>query len=255
MPILVNGTSGNDFINLYNDLRGSFEVWAGGGDDTVVGGPQWDLLIGGDGNDHLQGEGGDDTLYGWTGDDWLFGGDGNDTLAGGDGNDGLLGGRGSDTLDGGAGNDGFNAGRGRDTMTGGAGADTFYFTTDDVVTTRFGGGPFNWTRTSFETDRITDFDTTGADADAIDLGSILRFNSSYANGWDPANTAADAIAQGYIYWLQSGAGPTLQTTIYVDLNAGLHMPTPVIIGGPSDLAIVTLDGVSANQLNASHFVV
>jgi len=59
MPILVNGTSGDDFINLTNDLRGSFEVWAGDGRDSVHGSAQSDLIYGGGGNDWLQGEGGD----------------------------------------------------------------------------------------------------------------------------------------------------------------------------------------------------
>ena len=45
-------------------------VWAGGGNDTVIGNT---------GNDYLQGQQGDDQLYGNGGDDHLIGGAGNDT--------------------------------------------------------------------------------------------------------------------------------------------------------------------------------
>jgi hypothetical protein len=254
MPI-INGTPQRDVIDLFNDPRFGLEVWAGGGDDTVYGSPQADLIIGGTGEDFLQGNEGDDTLYGWTEDDWLFGGRGNDTLAGGDGNDGLLGGRGDDTIDGGAGNDGFNGGLGRDTMTGGSGIDTYHFTDDDVITVVYQGGPFRFERKRVDTDVITDFDTTGADADVLDMHEILKYHSNYVHRLDPANTAADAIARGYVYWVESGSGATLKTTVYADLNAGVHQPQPVIIGGQGDLALVELHGVAASQLNASHFVI
>lgn len=254
MPI-INGTPQRDVIDLFNDPRFGLEVWAGGGDDTVYGSPQADLIIGGTGEDFLQGNDGDDTLYGWTEDDWLFGGRGNDTLVGGDGNDGLLGGRGGDTMDGGAGNDGFNGGLGRDTMTGGSGIDTYYFTDDDIYTVEYRGGPFRWTRERVDTDVITDFDTTGADADTLDIHEITKYHSNYVNRLDPANTAADAIARGYVYWIESGTGATLKTTVYVDPGAGIHHPGPPSFGAHADFALVELQGVSASQLNASHFVI
>jgi len=93
----------------------SFEVNAGGGDDTVTvsravpipitlrGGPGNDNLSGGSGADKLIGGEGNDRLVGRAGDDSLFGGNGDDTLIGCSGNDILRGGPGTDVLHGGAG--------------------------------------------------------------------------------------------------------------------------------------------------------
>jgi hypothetical protein len=174
---------------------------------------------------------------------------------GGDGNDGLRGNGGNDRMYGDDGYDEFNGDRGYDTMTGGAGVDTYNFSGDDVVISVYQGGPFRWERLSFETDIITDFDTSGPDSDKLDLGSILMWHSTYGDAGSLRNTAADAIAQGYIYWLESGSGATLKTTVYVDLDGGAHLPVPMASGGPSDLAIVDLAGVSAAQINAGDFFV
>jgi hypothetical protein len=72
---------------------------------------------------------------------------------------------------------------------------------------------------------------------------------------DPANTAADAIARGYVDWIESGLGATLKTTVYVDPNAGAHHPGPPSFGPHADFALVELRGVAANQINASHFII
>ncbi|MGE0066333.1 MAG: hypothetical protein AB7T48_03175 [Solirubrobacterales bacterium] len=93
----------------------SFEVNAGGGDDsvnvspkipapvTLRGGPGNDRLLGGAAADKLIGGPGDDILYGRGGDDWIFGGSGDDMIYGGSGNDRLLGGSGLNTYSGGSG--------------------------------------------------------------------------------------------------------------------------------------------------------
>jgi len=314
MAILINGTSGDDLIDLRNDLRGGFEVWAGEGNDRIYGSPQSDLIIGGDDDDTIDGGDGNDTVYGWDGDDWASGGLGNDTLIGGEGNDhlegdawGKVGGDdtlmggggddglwgnggddtliggdgvdhlwgvhgndllfgedGSDMLAGGPGNDAIEGGEGwdqlvghagHDTLTGGSGRDTFVYTDLDVITVRFGGGGIEWTRKIFEIDRITDFEVAGPEADRFELTWLIDAHTSYPGDVHGGNMAADAIAQGYIYWLQTGSGATLKTTVYVDPNGGFHLPTPIVPGGPSDFAIATLDGVAANQLDASHFIV
>jgi Ca2+-binding RTX toxin-like protein len=95
----------------------SFEVNAGGGDDSVIispkiaapatlrGGPGNDRLRGGAGADKLVGGVGDDALLGAGGDDWLYGGPGEDWLFGGAGEDRLVGGPDADFLHGGPGND------------------------------------------------------------------------------------------------------------------------------------------------------
>lgn len=92
---------GDDFIWFQNPYS-TTQVYAGGGNDTV---------IGSDGPNHFLGEAGDDRLagtyrvYGRGDPDWLEGGEGNDILHGGDGDDLLEGGAGSDVLIGDLGDD------------------------------------------------------------------------------------------------------------------------------------------------------
>ncbi|MCG7533927.1 calcium-binding protein [Pseudoalteromonas sp. OOF1S-7] len=78
-------------------------IWAGSGDDEVMGGRGADRLFGGAGNDELRGFSGRDKLVGGIGDDTLLGGDDKDVLEGKEGNDILAGGTGYDTLNGGSG--------------------------------------------------------------------------------------------------------------------------------------------------------
>ena len=117
-------------------------IYAGGGDDEVLGGANGDSIDGGAGNDILYGLAGDDTLTGGQGGDTLYGGNHNDTLYGGEGsdllegesgNDTLTGGMGSDTLKGGEGNDTLTGGEGADTLQGGIGDDVFHADTLDSV--------------------------------------------------------------------------------------------------------------------------
>jgi Ca2+-binding RTX toxin-like protein len=138
------GTGFSDKIYVDRGFWGYWEtVYAGGGDDTVIGGGKadelWgddgdDSLYGGGGNDHLYGEFGKDTLNGADGNDYLlggaqndqlFGGAGEDSLYGETGNDYLYGGDDSDYLDGGTANDTLDGGAGADVMHGGTGDDTY----------------------------------------------------------------------------------------------------------------------------------
>nr|WP_315383955.1 calcium-binding protein [uncultured Sphingomonas sp.] len=131
------------------------KIYAGDGNDTIVGGAGADILYGeagddlilgfagadviygGDGNDILYGEdlGYDnsssyDTLYGQRGNDILYGGGRNDKLDGGDGNDILYGGADDDSLIGGSGDDILYGddlnNSGNDKLSGGAGNDQLY---------------------------------------------------------------------------------------------------------------------------------
>jgi Ca2+-binding RTX toxin-like protein len=91
-------------------FMGAGTVFAGGGDDRLIGLSGDDHFTGGAGNDLLEGGAGNDTLVGdgdagAAGNDLLFGNAGNDVLVGGGGNDSLWGGAGADRLDGG---DGFD---------------------------------------------------------------------------------------------------------------------------------------------------
>lgn len=204
----INGTLGHDALtgtaagDLMHGLGGDDTVNGGGGSDTLYGGDGADLVGGGSGNDYASGGIGNDTVIGGSGQDTLFGDDGFDTLDGGSGNDyldggaghdRLVGGDGSDQMFGGDGNDRlyggdgrniFNGGTGNDTMyswlddspdtlTGGADSDVFFFSTNDPDNT-----PADW-------GTITDFDSTGADGDKIDLSDeyhlgVLTFLGSGA---------------------------------------------------------------------------
>lgn len=118
-----------------------FNVWAGGGNDTVI--VSTDLtsnfittrIDGGDGDDFLQasytrdtitGGNGHDTVYSGEGNDWVDGGSGDDFLQGGTGNDTLLGSAGWDQLIGADGNDHLDGGDHTDRMWGGMGDDYLF---------------------------------------------------------------------------------------------------------------------------------
>jgi hypothetical protein len=93
IPILdITSGAGNDAINVHHPHVVGALVYAGGGNDYVLGTDRGDRLNGGAGNDFVEGSGGGDLLYGETGDDWLYGGDGNDHIVGGTGYDHIYGG-------------------------------------------------------------------------------------------------------------------------------------------------------------------
>jgi VCBS repeat-containing protein len=133
-------TDGNDSETLTDaseiiaTFDGTDTVYAGGGNDKLIGGADVDTFYGQAGNDHLYGYRGNDTLDGGDGDDILYGGIGDDTLAGGAGNDAIYGGVGNDTISTGSGNDTVIGSLGDDTITvngagnksidGGSGTDT-----------------------------------------------------------------------------------------------------------------------------------
>ncbi|MCK9983854.1 MAG: hypothetical protein AzoDbin1_00326, partial [Azoarcus sp.] len=112
-----------------------------GAADAIYAGKGDDFLVGGLGNDILFGEAGEDTLWGdgfdngTPGNDYLDGGLGNDVLLGNGGDDVLVGGKGDDTIYGGEGNDTY-------IYNVGDGIDTLYddFTTPGANTLRFGEG-------------------------------------------------------------------------------------------------------------------
>ena len=105
---------------------------AGGGNDSLFGGPGSDRLygsggrdrlFGGAGNDALHGGGGNDALKGQAGRDRLLGDGGADRLSGGPSKDRLSGGNGRDRVWGRGGNDVVRGGKGRDRLSGGRGND------------------------------------------------------------------------------------------------------------------------------------
>lgn len=110
-----------------------YEIYGGGGVDSVFGNSGNDYLDGGAGNDYLSGGGGNDVLVGGAGNDTLSGGPGNDTMFGGTGNDFLFSGAGDDVLYGNDGDDYLStAGGGSDILYGGAGNDSFQLRPSDA---------------------------------------------------------------------------------------------------------------------------
>lgn len=86
----------------------SLTIYAGGGNDFVIGGQSGDLIYGQNGDDVLIGYEGDDVIYGGVGADLLSGREGDDTLYGGQGDDFFRFGPGNDTAYGEEGNDKIN---------------------------------------------------------------------------------------------------------------------------------------------------
>jgi autotransporter-associated beta strand protein len=91
---------------------------AGGTNVTVA-----QVINGGNGNNVLVGTPGNDVIVGGNGNDTISSGEGNDNLTGGNGNDVLQSGNGNSVLDGGNGDDILSAGNGNNVLTGGNGND------------------------------------------------------------------------------------------------------------------------------------
>ena len=122
---LLNATQGTNKDDVLQDLewtgKKNVRLYAGAGNDT---------LIGGTGNDGLYGEADADTLIGGTGNDELYGGAGNDTLIGGIGNDYLEGGSDADTYV-------FAKGHGSDTVYDSSKQSTVQFTDVNFADVKF----------------------------------------------------------------------------------------------------------------------
>ncbi|MEF2546098.1 calcium-binding protein [Aurantimonas sp. E1-2-R+4] len=83
---LRDGSFSNGIVSIYSTPRTEIErVFAGKGNDLVLGSARDDEIHGGEGQDNLYGGEGNDSLYGDAGNDNLQGGPGADLLDGGDG--------------------------------------------------------------------------------------------------------------------------------------------------------------------------
>lgn len=112
--ITIVGGDHNDYIEVSNRIKVPVNIYAGDGDDRVVGGS---------GTNRIEGGAGNDTIYGGSRYDRLYGGDGNDRIHGRAGNDTIDGGSGNDTLFGEGGNDFFDNVEKYDKVYGGRGRD------------------------------------------------------------------------------------------------------------------------------------
>lgn len=113
--------SGSDGIKAF-----ASKIYAGDGDDIVIGNSIRDVILGGAGDDYIFGASGKDRLEGNEGNDTLFGGNDRDFLFGGEGDDMIFGGQGADLLRGGDGDDIMTGGRDFDMLYGEMGDDISY---------------------------------------------------------------------------------------------------------------------------------
>lgn len=134
----IEGTDGNDIIEVIVDGPSISYVDAGAGNDSVTGSEQADVIVGGSGDDVIDGLGGNDWLHGGSGNDTLDGGAGDDFVVGGWDDDVLSGGADEDTVYGGYGDDVIHDQEGLDYIYGGSGNDTFYGS-NDVYDNLYGG--------------------------------------------------------------------------------------------------------------------
>jgi Ca2+-binding RTX toxin-like protein len=136
--VLIEGTSGDDKINIDQKANGDLIVSDSNGTSVTI--PKDKLSRGlivraGDGNDQIiasekvthkliiYGDKGNDTIQGGSGNDEILGGDGENVIRGGKGDDYLEGGKDKDKIDGGEGNDVIYGLGGDDTLEGGKGRD------------------------------------------------------------------------------------------------------------------------------------
>ena len=98
--ITVNAGNDHDRITVGSAVVTPVTVFAGRGNDVVVGGSGHDRLYGGSGSDDLVGGDGNDVLRGESERDVVSGNHGRDLIYGHDGDDDLFGEAGNDILDG-----------------------------------------------------------------------------------------------------------------------------------------------------------
>ena len=131
--------AGNDIVDLTAHGPGGvayakdMKIYAGDGNDWIVGGAGSDIYYGEAGDDLIIGFAGADTIQGGLGNDQLYGDDlgfdgsrSSDNLNGNEGNDVLYGGGRDDVLEGAADDDILYGGWGSDSMSGGVGNDILW---------------------------------------------------------------------------------------------------------------------------------
>ncbi len=230
--LLVMG-DGDDTVNASAQANPAvlMEVFAGPGNDTVIGSPQPDTIHGEEGNDSISGLGGVDVIDGGDGDDSITGGPGNETQQGGAGNDTFV----------------WNPGDGSDVLVGGTGRDLMFFNGsagNEVFTVSAQGAGFRLTRdvgnivmnaTEVEAIRLNalggnDSATVGDLTGVADLDTITFF---MGDGDDTASASAQANA-AIAFLVNGGTG---NDTLTGSPNAD------VIAGGEGNDVILGLAGV------------
>ena len=231
--VRIEGTDGDDIIEVIVDGSTITYVDAGAGDDIVQGSDEADIIVGGAGDDDLSGLGGNDWIHGGDGADTIDGGAGQDTIIGAADDDVINGGADDDIIYGSGGDDELHAGGGADHIYGGDGNDTFHGNSahfyggagDDVFylgnyDTAVGGkgdDTFYFTHGSSKNNRITIGREDGHDVIHIADGGYLNGNSVNALRFD------DTISINELFFEFSGSGtfrgPT--GTYYPDLKISI----------------------------------
>jgi Ca2+-binding RTX toxin-like protein len=125
--IRIDSGGGHDAIYVELDPLAapmtSIVIFAGAGNDVIVGSAYAERIMAGDGNDVVSAGDGRDTIYGEAGADSIRGGGSSDLINGGDGFDTLRGDAGNDNIDGGASKDRLRGSLGNDRLYGGGGND------------------------------------------------------------------------------------------------------------------------------------
>jgi Ca2+-binding RTX toxin-like protein len=227
--------------NNYGDLNAN----GLGGDDVLGSQTTHDLIDGGNGNDTIWGD-----YPGYSpkpGDDWLEGGAGNDVLRGGLGNDTLSGGSGNDVLQGEDGNDYLIGSTGQDYLEGGNG--------NDLITLDGDVGTVNGSVFGYYGTRVG-----GSGADVFKVlangGGVSGFSAS-GSQFVASNLIADfdPAQNGEKIDISSFAGITRLADLRLQnlVVNGVQFLQITATNGAQSLNL-TLRGVSAAQLNATHFV-
>ena len=123
------GTNDKDNIILLESFPPGKIVFAGSGNDNMVGNSEWNFMSGDNDNDVIDGKGGCDSITGGPGNDIVKGGPGNDSPSdclGFAGGGGVFGATGDDILSGDDGNDLVRGGSGTDLIKGGKGNDLLF---------------------------------------------------------------------------------------------------------------------------------
>lgn len=210
----------------------AMEIYAGAGNDTIIGGSGSDTIAGGDGDDYIEGGAGDDLLSTGLGQDTLIGGDGNDTLMNSAGDDSLVGGAGDDSLVATDGNDTLQGGTGNDTMDGGNDADLFII------------------EDSFGADSILGGEGTsgaGPDYDTVDFSALTTaitvdyYGNEFGTATDGIDTLSYAEIERFVLTDQDDFLTGGADSVGIDADGGLGNDT--LWGGVGDDTFAGGEGI------------
>jgi Ca2+-binding RTX toxin-like protein len=159
---------GDDVVKISGGIHDHQEsyVYAGSGDDLVIGGNgMWDRIFGEEGNDRIFGSARGEVLNNYLSGDFLSGGAGDDVITGGNAPGWLTGDAGNDILRGQDASEELTGGEGRDRISGGGNNDQFSF----YAVSDSGPADFD-TILDFNSSQGDKFDLRGIDAIAPTAG-------------------------------------------------------------------------------------